>query len=103
MGKVRTLLTSHLAINLANEVFGFNGWSSHIVNMTTDYVDDLKDGRYQVGVTCIVRVTLADGAYHEDVGFGNTENQKFKSMAIENVSTSMSSAVLTCPRPRRRP
>jgi len=25
-------------INLANEVFGFNGWSSSIVNVSIDYV-----------------------------------------------------------------
>lgn len=25
-------------INLANEVFGFNGWSSSIVSLTTDFV-----------------------------------------------------------------
>lgn len=25
-------------INLANEVFGFNGWSSSITSLTTDYV-----------------------------------------------------------------
>ena len=26
------------AINLANEVFGFNGWSSEILNITIDFV-----------------------------------------------------------------
>ena len=26
------------AINLANEVFGFNGWSSEILNITVDFV-----------------------------------------------------------------
>jgi recombination DNA repair RAD52 pathway protein len=25
-------------INLANEVFGFNGWSSSVLSITTDYV-----------------------------------------------------------------
>lgn len=25
-------------INLANEVFGFNGWSSSVVSLTTDFV-----------------------------------------------------------------
>ena len=27
-----------IVINLANEVFGFNGWSSSIQSLTTDYV-----------------------------------------------------------------
>jgi len=28
-------------INLANEIFGFNGWSSNIQNIAVDYVDAL--------------------------------------------------------------
>jgi DNA repair and recombination protein RAD52 len=28
----------HTIINLANKLFGFNGWSSEIKSMTTDYV-----------------------------------------------------------------
>lgn len=32
------LTNSLLVINLANEVFGFNGWSSSIVSLTTDFV-----------------------------------------------------------------
>lgn len=27
-----------VVINLANEVFGFNGWNSSIVSLTTDFV-----------------------------------------------------------------
>ena len=30
------------AINLANEVFGFNGWSSEILNITVDFVSALE-------------------------------------------------------------
>ena len=29
-------------INLANEIFGFNGWSSSIQNIAVDYVPDLS-------------------------------------------------------------
>jgi len=73
-------------INLANEVFGFNGWSSSIVNMTTDYMDCNEEGkRYNVGVSCIVRVTLSCGTYHEDVGYGAAENVKSKAQAIDKV------------------
>ncbi|KAJ7485268.1 hypothetical protein FB451DRAFT_51331 [Mycena latifolia] len=33
---------------------------------------------YNVGVSAIIRVTLKDGVYHEDVGFGMIENAKAK-------------------------
>ncbi|EEB89974.1 hypothetical protein MPER_11878, partial [Moniliophthora perniciosa FA553] len=71
-------------INLANEVFGFNGWSSSIVSLTTDFVDcNEETKRYSVGVTAIVRVTLRDGVYHEDVGYGLLENSKSKGQALD--------------------
>ncbi|KAJ8508286.1 hypothetical protein ONZ45_g9417 [Pleurotus djamor] len=71
-------------INLANEVFGFNGWSSNIISLTTDYMDTHDDGRrHNVGVTAIVRVTLRDGVFHEDVGYGVIENAKSKGMALD--------------------
>ncbi|CDO70385.1 hypothetical protein BN946_scf184999.g25 [Trametes cinnabarina] len=71
-------------INLANEVFGFNGWSSHVVSITTDFVDYSEETRrYNVGVTAIVRVTLRDGVFHEDVGYGLLENSKSKGAALD--------------------
>ncbi|KAG1823513.1 Rad52/22 family double-strand break repair protein-domain-containing protein [Suillus subaureus] len=71
-------------INIANEVFGFNGWSSQIVNMTTDYMDYNEESkRCNVGVSCIVRVTLSYGVFHEDVGYGAAENAKGKAQAID--------------------
>ena len=74
-------------INLANEVFGFNGWSSSIVSIVTDFVDYSEESRrFNVGVTAIVRVTLRDGAYHEDVGYGMLENGKSKAAALDKVS-----------------
>ncbi|CAA7267231.1 unnamed protein product [Cyclocybe aegerita] len=71
-------------INLANEVFGFNGWSSSIVNLTTDFADYSEETRrYSVGVTAVMRVTLRDGVFHEDVGYGMLENSKSKGMALD--------------------
>ncbi|KDQ58747.1 hypothetical protein JAAARDRAFT_128328 [Jaapia argillacea MUCL 33604] len=71
-------------INLANEVFGFNGWSSSIVNLITDYVDFTEETRrYNVGITAVVRVTLRDGVFHEDVGYGSIENAKSKGAAFD--------------------
>ncbi|PIL23388.1 hypothetical protein GSI_14699 [Ganoderma sinense ZZ0214-1] len=71
-------------INLANEVFGFNGWSSTVVNITIDFIDFNEESRrFNVGVTAIVRVTLRDGVFHEDVGYGLLENSKSKGAALD--------------------
>ncbi|KAL2178050.1 uncharacterized protein P884DRAFT_258944 [Thermothelomyces heterothallicus CBS 202.75] len=77
-------ITAEKLIQLANEVFGFNGWSSAIRDIKIDYFDkDERAGKYEIGVTVIVRVTLRDGTYHEDLGFGHTENIKNKYQAFE--------------------
>ncbi|KAJ3905519.1 hypothetical protein F5879DRAFT_950392 [Lentinula edodes] len=71
-------------INLANEVFGFNGWSSNLVSLTTDFIDyNEETRRYSVGVTAILRVTLRDGVFHEDIGYGILENSKTKGPALD--------------------
>ena len=48
--------------------------------------------RYCVGVTAIVKVTLRDGVYHEDVGFGMLDNcrQKGKGTRFSNGTASIS-------------
>ncbi|KAJ2521520.1 DNA repair protein rad52 [Coemansia sp. RSA 2049] len=72
-------------ISIANEVFGFNGWRSSIQNLTIDYVDAGEDGRFSIGASCVMRITLRDGTYREDVGFGMIENTKSKGQALEKV------------------
>ncbi|RXK39941.1 hypothetical protein M231_02736 [Tremella mesenterica] len=70
-------------INLANQVFSFNGWSSSIVSLTTDFLDCNDQGRVSVNVTAIVRITLQDGCFHEDVGCGQCENVRGKGAALD--------------------
>lgn len=78
-------------INLANDVFGFNGWSSSIVNLTTDFIDvHPETKRCNISVTAIVRVTLRDGVYHEDLGHGLIENSKSKGQGLAKVFRCMS-------------
>jgi DNA repair and recombination protein RAD52 len=75
-------------INIANEVFGFNGWSSSVVSLTVDFIDfNDESKRYTVGVTAIVRVTLRYGVFHEDIGYGMLENSKSKGAALDKVRT----------------
>ncbi|EME44443.1 hypothetical protein DOTSEDRAFT_53542 [Dothistroma septosporum NZE10] len=82
-GKVH-YLAAEKVINLANEVFGFNGWSSSIINVQIDFVDEnATNGRINLGLSTIVRVTLKDGTFHEDTGYGHCENTKGKAAAFE--------------------
>lgn len=77
-------LSAEKAINLANEVFGFNGWSSSIQNIQIDFVDENPTkGTISIGLSVVVRVTLKDGTYHEDIGYGGIENCKSKIAAFE--------------------
>ena len=69
------------AYSIANETFGFNGWSSEVISMAIDYVDE-KDMRYSVGISCNVRVHLKDGTFHDDVGYGSSDNMRSKSEAF---------------------
>ncbi|PYH45171.1 RAD52 DNA repair protein RADC [Aspergillus saccharolyticus JOP 1030-1] len=77
-------LSADKCINLANEVFGFNGWSSSIQNIQIDFVEESQHtGKISLGLSVIVRVTLRDGTYHEDIGYGHIENCKGKAAAFE--------------------
>ncbi|GAB7348166.1 hypothetical protein MBLNU459_g6178t1 [Dothideomycetes sp. NU459] len=82
-GKVH-YLAAEKVINLANEVFGFNGWSSEIKQVQIDFVDEsASSGKITLGLSIIVRVSLKDGTFHEDIGYGHIENCKGKAAAFE--------------------
>lgn len=77
-------IAAEKVIALANEVFGFNGWSSSIQNIQVDFVDEHPQTlRVTLGLSVIVRVTLRDGTYHEDIGYGHVENFKGKAAAFD--------------------
>lgn len=77
-------------INLANEVFGFNGWSSSVVSLVTDFADFNEESkRYNIMVTAVVRVTLRDGVFHEDIGSGTIENTRSKGQGLDKVRTNI--------------
>uniref|UniRef100_A0A060TCG3 DNA repair and recombination protein RAD52 n=1 Tax=Blastobotrys adeninivorans TaxID=409370 RepID=A0A060TCG3_BLAAD len=71
------------AINLANEIFGFNGWSFSVGEFCTDYCDVSDSRRVNLGLSVVVRVTLKDGSYREDIGYGTVENARTKGAAYE--------------------
>lgn len=78
------------AINIANEIFGHNGWSSEIKMCSINDIKEVEtQGQpYTVTVSATVRITLKDGAYREDIGFGISENQKHKALAIKHAHKS---------------
>ena len=73
-------------IGLANEVFGYNGWNSSVTRLETDFIDmEPESRRWNVGITAIVKITLRDGTYHEDIGYGTGENLRSKGAALDKV------------------
>jgi DNA repair and recombination protein RAD52 len=68
--------------DIANDIFGFNGWSHSVIQQTVDFID-FENQKYSVGVSTTVRVTLRDGSYHEDIGYGSMDNCKQKGAALE--------------------
>ncbi|XP_021080417.2 DNA repair protein RAD52 homolog isoform X2 [Mesocricetus auratus] len=75
-------IEGHRVINLANEMFGYNGWAHSITQQNVDFVD-LNNGKFYVGVCAFVRVQLKDGSYHEDVGYGVSEGLRSKALSLE--------------------
>jgi len=83
-GSKLTYLEGWRAINLANEVFGYNGWFTDIKYLEIDFCDfNPENQRWNIGVTAIVRVRLPDGASHEDIGYGKLENSKSKGDGLD--------------------
>lgn len=68
--------------SLANDIFGFNGWSHSVTSSNIDFVDH-NNGRFYVGVCAFVRVQLRDGCFHEDIGYGVSEGMRSKALSIE--------------------
>ncbi|BFZ54323.1 DNA repair protein rad52 [Savitreella phatthalungensis] len=82
-GKV-SYIEAWKAIELANEVFGFNGWNTSVQRIDVDFCDVAgESGRISMGCSAIVRVSLQDGTFHEDVGYGSIENVRNKGQAFE--------------------
>ncbi|KAI6248492.1 DNA repair and recombination protein mus-11 [Erysiphe necator] len=77
-------IAAEKCIQLANAVFGFNGWSSQIIDFQIDFIDENPQTlKVSLGLSVVVRVTLKDGTFHEDIGYGHVENFKAKAAAFE--------------------
>jgi len=81
-GQYAAYLEGHRAVGLANEIFGYNGWSHSVTQQTIDFVDH-SNGKFYVGASAIVKVQLKDGVFHEDIGYGVSEGMRSKALSIE--------------------
>ncbi|KAJ3107673.1 Cell death protease [Physocladia obscura] len=84
-GSKLVYIPGNRVISLANDVFGFDGWSHSILGSEIDFCDTSRDGLISLGISTIVRVTLKDGTSHEDVGYGSIENARSKGTAFDKV------------------
>lgn len=83
-GSQQAYIEGHTVITLANEIFGFDGWSSEVRSTAVEFEKSGGDGRWQIGVRCIMRITLRkSGVFREDVGFGQALNMASKLQALE--------------------
>ncbi|KAJ3429509.1 DNA repair protein rad52 [Anaeramoeba flamelloides] len=73
-----------IVIDLANRVFGFNGWSSQIISVNQDHFGQTREGKFEVAVSALVRVTLKDGSFREGFGFGASSGMKNKFLCLES-------------------
>jgi len=84
-GRHFSYVEGHQLISIANEIFGFNGWSNCVVHRTVDFAEQV-DGRWNISVSVVSRVVLSQKygeVYHEDVGCGSAERMISKSKAFE--------------------
>lgn len=69
----------YIAIRTMNAIFGHGGWSSQITMERNILNEKDERGRWNVGYITSVRVTLLNGASHEDCGSGEgIDNSKIK-------------------------
>lgn len=69
-------IDGHRAIQFANEIFGFDGWSFEIRERRIEHQKPLC-------CSALVRVTLADGSFREDVGYGVSRTATVPNIAVE--------------------
>ncbi|EDQ88033.1 uncharacterized protein MONBRDRAFT_26771 [Monosiga brevicollis MX1] len=64
----------HQVIQTANALFGFDGWAMEVRALTKDFLSMRSSGRIDAGYSAIIRVTLKNGCFREDIGYGEAVN-----------------------------
>lgn len=74
-------LSSYRVYQLANQVFGYDGWSTLVLHFQELYRDfDTENDRFSLRAFALVRVLLKDGFYIDAQGMGEALNLPFKYM-----------------------
>jgi DNA repair and recombination protein RAD52 len=85
-GKALYYLQGWQAIQVANEIFGYSGWSNALQSFQIDYCEQGPDSRWNAMATAVMRVTLLEtGAFHEDVGCGVCDGMRTRGDALQKV------------------
>lgn len=75
------------AIEIANNIFGYDGWISEIFELQEEYreiVNNQYSKSYSVAYTCKCRITLKEeNVSREDIGFGSVDGMTKLGKAIE--------------------
>eukprot|EP00834_Sanchytrium_tribonematis_P005223 NODE_302_length_10333_cov_0.506840.p5 type:complete len:306 gc:universal NODE_302_length_10333_cov_0.506840:2805-1888(-) len=69
-----------------NRIFGFDGWNSTILEHGVDDIENVgteSEPRYNISTFCTMRLTLKDGTFREDIGYGESTNQKTKQSGLK--------------------
>lgn len=77
MGKVM-YLEIHQVIQNMNQVFMFNGWSSHVTSATCTQCEQNSKGQWNITFISSCTVVLKDGTVHSDIGTGTNIQSSFK-------------------------
>lgn len=64
------------SIQMANRIFGYDGWTSQILSVEMVSMDKSAENRVSVSAMAHIRITLKNGIFREDIGFGISENVK---------------------------
>lgn len=81
-------ISAHQVFGLANEVFGFNGWSSQVSEFqiieenfqydNEESEEDTASGIFSAKFRASVRITLKDGYWNEQNGIGESQGLRSK-------------------------
>lgn len=89
-GRMLAYAEGHEVIGLMNSIFGWDAWSTKVVNTAVDFADVSNGGKWNVSMTATVRVTVTikeagsrREVWHEDLGCGYMENAPSRAKAIE--------------------
>lgn len=83
-GSSMSSISSLVIYELANQVFGFNGWSHEIIDCELLQEENSKENeteKYSATFSALVRLVLKDGTANEAHGLGSSCNLPFKYMS----------------------